>query len=148
MPQISPVIVADMLDRYMRQNRKHNTDIAKATGLCAVTIGSFIKKKTAQANTIELIEMYLKENGVLTRLNLPTVPHVVPTPHDTQIMKDMGIENTTPRRDHYVCAYLDDWEFAQLVTAIMQSTMTEEAKRKMLGTMMTQTFGQLSKPAA
>jgi hypothetical protein len=55
----------------------------------------------------------------------------------------MQSEMKSERKGHYVCTYLDDWQAACLTHAIIASLMTDDEKKKLLGSLLAQLFPTL-----
>ncbi len=141
----------------MREKNFSNLFLGGYLEMSPVTIGKFRKGKTnPHHETLDKIENWLKEEGALTRLNLPVVILPPEPPPDTppvdqtdrEQLADMGILPGEPtmrsERKHYACAFFSDFDFAQVVTALMNSPIPEAEKKRLLGQLFTQDFPSLA----
>lgn len=156
MPEIASAQLGTILDRHMREKNFSNQFLAEYLELSALTISKFRKNKSnPHRETLDKVENWLKEEGALSRLNIPTdlgpladQPPAEPDETDREQLADMGILPGKPLmksdQKHYVCAYLDSWDFAQVIHSLMDSPMPEADKKRLLGQLFTQDFPSLA----
>lgn len=144
-----------IIQREIELGKLTRLQFIKETGIPKGTVHSFFRQsfRKCTANTKRMMEWLREKRGLDEQRLKEMMDGKLVTPLDQSELSKMGIKQKpdgavmsshVPGK-HYLCTFLEDWESAQTIGAIMGcSTLTEAQKRTLIGKLFTQEFPTLS----
>lgn len=146
MPAIPTETLRSALRTFKTTHKFNDKQIGELCepNICQATVSSFFRGSNPQRGTLDAIECLLKNDGMFTRLGLPTektAPQVKRTPVDDTMLSAMGILD--PRGNTEIEGVQAAWDQLLTIQAIMNGEMDRTIKARIIKQIMPNRFSDL-----